>query len=244
MESRVQPKVLLLQARHSEDPMAVHEYRCFVERSGLQAAHVVPYDLCVGPPSLPKVREYDALMVGGSGDYYVSAGNLPEFAGFLDLLREIVQVGHPTFASCFGYQSLVEALGGEVVFDAANTEVGTYLVTLTSAGREDELFGSLPDSFNAQLGHKDRAVAHPQGIPNLASSAASPFQALRVPDKPIWASQFHPELDRAANQDRYRHYLEGYTSHMSAEEVATALERFDDSPESSGLLRRFVELVF
>jgi GMP synthase (glutamine-hydrolysing) len=184
------------------------------------------------------------VRVGGSGDYFVSKGNLPTFDVFLDLLREIVEIGPPTFASCFGYQSFVVALGGEVVFDADNTEVGTYKLILTADGRSDELFGGLPDRFNAQLGHKDRAVSHPDGIPNLASSSASPFQALRIPEKPIWASQFHPELDRVTNADRYRHYLESYAAHMSADEQKEALDRFRDSPDASGLLRRFVELVF
>ena len=239
----MQPTILLLQARHADDPMAAHEWTCFVERTGLSATNVVTHDLLEGPPSVSRVREFDALMVGGSGDYYVSQGNLPAFAGFLQLLREIVRVGHPTFASCFGYQSYVVALGGEVVYDVDNTEVGTYELTLTADGLSDQLFGSLPDRFCAQLGHKDRAVRHPEGIPNLASSAVSPLQALRVPGQPIWASQFHPELDRLTNRERYRHYLESYAAHMSAEEREHALERFQDSPEASGLLRRFVELV-
>ncbi len=239
----MQPKVLLLQARHADDPMAGHELACFADRAGLPADNVRPYDLCDGPPSLTRVREHDAVMVGGSGDFYVSKGDLPAFDTFLDSLRRIVDVGHPTFASCFGYQSLVVALGGEILFDPENTEVGTYELDLTADGRSDELFGSLPNSFNAQLGHKDRAVSHPQGIPNLASSSASPFQALRVPGTPIWASQFHPELDRKTNKDRYRHYLEGYSSHMSDEEREVALDRFRDSPEASGLLRSFVELI-
>lgn len=89
-------------------------------------AHVESYDLCDGPPTLSQVREYDALMVGGSGDFYVSDANLPHFEGFLDLLREIVEIGLPMFASYFGYQRLVEALGGEIIFDPANTEVGTF----------------------------------------------------------------------------------------------------------------------
>jgi GMP synthase (glutamine-hydrolysing) len=238
------PKILLLQARRNDDPMAAHELACFIARCGLPATHVVPHDLCAGPPTLARVREHDALMVGGSGDYYVSRGNLPHFDAFLDLLRTVVETGHPTFASCFGYQSLVEALGGEIIFDAANTEVGTYQLTLTPEGRADDLFGGLPDRFNAQLGRKDRAVALPEGVPNLAASQASPHQALRIPQKPIWASQFHPELDRTSNHERYRHYLDSYATHLSAEERATALERFKDSPEASGLLRRFVELVF
>jgi GMP synthase (glutamine-hydrolysing) len=240
----VQPKILLLQARNAEDPMAAHEHRCFVNQTGLPIGNVVVHDLCGGPPSLAGVRGYDALMVGGSGDYYVSDGNLPHFESFLDLLQEVVAARHPTFASCFGYQSLVAALGGEVFKDVSNTEVGTYVLTLTTDGRADELFGELPDRFNAQLGRKDRAFRHPDGIPNLASSESNPFQALRVPGAPIWATQFHPELDRDTNADRYLHYLEGYAAHMSDEDRANALDRFRDSPETSGLLRRFVELVF
>ena len=223
--------------------MAAHEHRCFVGQTGLPVGNLVVHDLCAGPPSLANVRGYDALMVGGSGDYYVSDGNLPHFESFLGLLREVVAAGHPTFASCFGYQSIVEALGGEILKDVSNTEVGTYVLTLTNDGRADELFGLLPDRFNAQLGRKDRAVRHPDGIPNLASSEACPFQALRIRGAPIWATQFHPELDRATNADRYLHYLEGYAAHMSDEDKSNALDRFRDSPETSGLLRRFVELV-
>ncbi len=129
-------------------------------------------------------------------------------------------------------------LRGQIIFDPATTEFGTFELELTDEGRSDELFGRLPLTFIAQMGHKDRAVAHPPGIP------ASPFQALRVLDTPIWGSQFHPELDCTANEDRYRHYLEGYAPHRSAEEQAAALERFHDSLEASGLLRRLVELGF
>lgn len=239
----MQPKILLLQARKADDPMAAHEHGCFVDQTGVPADNVVVHDLCGGPPSLAELRGYDALMVGGSGDYYVSDGNLPRFKAFLDFLREVVAAGHPTFASCFGYQSLVAALGGEIRKDVAGTEVGTYVLTLTADGRSDELFSDLPGRFNAQLGRKDRAVRLPEGIPNLASSEACPFQALRIRGAPIWATQFHPELDRATNADRYLHYLEGYATHMSDDDRANALDRFRDSPETSRLLRRFIELV-
>jgi GMP synthase (glutamine-hydrolysing) len=239
----VQPRALLLQARDADDPMAGHEHRCFTERIGLPADRVVVHDVCGGPPTLARVRSHDVLMIGGAGDYYVSHGNLPHHGAFFDLIHEVIAVGHPTFGSCFGYQCLVSALGGEIVFDPDTTEVGTYPLCLTDEGRADDLFGGLPERFNAQLGRKDRAVRHPEGVPNLATSAASPFQALRIPGKPIWATQFHPELDRVTNADRYRHYLDGYASHMSDEEKAASLERFADSHEASGLLRRFLELV-
>lgn len=237
-------RLLLLQARAASDPMRAHEHKCFVRHTGLPRANIVCHDLSDGPPTLAHVRRHDALTVGGSGDYYVSKGNLPHFERLLDLLRDVVEVGHPTFASCFGYQSFVLGLGGDIVHDPANTEVGTYRVSLTADGREDPLFGSLPRRFWAQLGHKDRATRHPDGTLNLASSVASPFQALRIPTKPIWASQFHPELDRKSNLERLHHYLDGYAAHMDADERAAAFRRFRDSPEASSLLRRFLRLVF
>jgi len=138
----------------------------------------------------------------------------------------------------------VEEYGGEIIHDPANTEVGTYELTLSEEGRNDALFSMLPLRFMAQMGHKDRAARTMNGIPNLASSERSPMQALRIVDKPIWATQFHPELDRETNLDRYHHYLEGYAPLMSAEERSEALTRFKDSPETSKLLPRFLELVF
>jgi len=237
-------KVLLLQARDADDPMAAHEHQCFVDRTGLAAENIVVHDLCNGPPRSERVRAFDAVMVGGAGDYYVSKQNLPQFDAFLDLLREIIAVGHPSFVSCFGYQCLVFALGGEVVFDPDNTEVGTFELTLSPAAREDPLFGDLPEEFLAQMGHKDRAVRHPDGIPNFASSQRCPLHALRIPGQPIWATQFHPELDRKTNRDRFRHYLEGYATHMSPEQQQASLDGFRESPEASDLLRKFLKLVF
>ena len=183
-------------------------------------------------------------MVGGSGDFYVSRGDLPYQQQLFDFLRELAAVGHPTFASCFGFQCLVSALGGEIVHDAGNTEVGTYPVELTAEGKADPLFGDLPPRFAAQLGRKDRAQSLPAVARNLARSDRSPFQAFRLPGRPIWATQFHPELDRERNLGRYRHYLDGYAAAMSEEEREAAFERFRESPETERLLPAFLQLVF
>jgi len=240
----VQPKTLLMQARNADDPMAAHEHRCFVDQTGLPAGNVVVQDLCAGPPSLAEVRGYDALMVGGSGDYYVSKRNLPAFDEQLEVLAEVVNAGHPTFASCFGFQLLTVALGGEIEYDPSSTEVGTYELQLTAAGAADTLLGSLPPRFMAQLGRKDRAARLPDGVSNLASSERSPHQAFRVPGQPVWATQFHPELDARTNKDRFMRYLDGYSLHMSPEEKREALSRFHESPETAALLPAFLRLIF
>lgn len=237
-------KILLLQARHTRDQARQEEVVSFAEQSGLETENFVPFDLLTGVPSLADVRRHDALMVGGSGDYYVSKGNLPDFPAVLDLLEEVVTTGHPTYASCFGFQLIVHALGGRIIYDPEEMEVGTFELRLTADGREDELFSVLPPVFMAQLGHKDRATLLPDGALNLASSKRSPYQALRVPGKPIWASQFHPELTGVENKRRFHRYLDGYSATMSTQELKATLDRFADSPETDTLLRHFLNLVF
>ncbi len=224
--------------------MERHEYNCFLGQLAIERDALTPHSLLDGPPPKALIARHDAVLVGGSGDYYVSKGDLPHFESWLDFLRDTVDRGHPTFASCFGYQSLVWALGGDVIHDPANTEVGTFVLELTDDGTADPLIGSLPRVFTAQMGHKDRATRHPSHLANLANSELSPFQALRIPNQPIWATQFHPELDRRTNSERFNHYADMYAQTMSDAERQAAQEGFGESVEASSLLRRFVDLVF
>jgi GMP synthase (glutamine-hydrolysing) len=222
--------------------MREHEHRCFAARTELPAESIVCHDLCAASPTLAQVRRHDVLMIGGSGDFYVSKRNLPHFEALLELLRQVADMGHPTFMSCFGFGCVVVALGGEMVYDEASAEVGTYEVLLNDDGRSDPLFGELPPRFNAQMGHKDKAVRVPPGLTNLATSERCRYHVLRVVDKPIWATQFHPELDREANLDRFRRYLADYGPD-DPEKCAAAMEGFKVSAEASTILRRFLDFV-
>ena len=123
-------------------------------------------------------------------------------------------------------------------------EVGTYELNLTETGVVDELFCQLPGSFRAQLGHKDRVESLPAATVNLASSENAHYQALRVPGKPIWATQFHPELTGDENLKRFNIYREGYMAMMGPAEMERVLARFGDSPETEDLIPKFLELVF
>lgn len=237
-------RLLLLQAREADDPMRDHERECFVDRLGLRHDQVHTHNLVTHELRYSEVKRYDALLMGGSGEFLVSKGDQPNFEPLLDLLREIVDEGHPMFATCYGFQAMVHAVGGRVIHDPEQVEVGTFDLQLTEAGRRDELLGELPPQFKAQQGHKDRAEHLPPNLLHLAYSERCPHQALRVKDKPIWAVQFHPELDEHGNRSRYVHYLEHYAPHLTPEEVERELECFDHSPEASSLLSRFLRLVF
>jgi GMP synthase (glutamine-hydrolysing) len=234
-------KVLLLQARRPDDPMMAHEQECFAGASGLGRDGFEFVNVVDGVPTMTLVSRHDALMVGGAGHFNVSEPVDGFFEPLTDLLLRVVDEGFPTFASCFGFQLLVHALGGRVEYDPDRAEVGSFEVRLTEAGADDEIFSTLPERFTAQMGHKDRAVEMPADVPNLASSERSPLQALRIPGKPIWATQFHPELDQRTNRDRYLAYIERYDPQRLGEGASgfTALP----SPETSTLLPLFLEAV-
>jgi GMP synthase (glutamine-hydrolysing) len=236
-------KVLLLQARYADDPAKQEEVDSFQKVAGLDEGSITSHDLLLGAPPIKTLDDFDALMVGGSGDFYLTQGDLPHQQSTLEFLRMTVEIGHPVFASCFGYQCLVLALGGELVFDPETAEVGTYDLHLTEAGRSDDIFSQLPASFPAQLGHKDRTLRPPVATDNLCYSKDCAHQALRVHDRLVWATQFHPELDRATNYGRFLRYMDGYSEYLSPEEQDRAHLRFRETPETLGLLPLFVERV-
>jgi len=236
-------EVLLLQARQQSDPIRDEERQSFARYAGLDLQQVVSHDLLSGPPTLEKVRRYDAMMIGGSGEFYVSKQHLPGQEPLARLLVEVVEAGHPTFASCFGFHLMVEALGGEIIHDPLNVEVGTHTVELLPDAADDPLLSTLPQTFAAQMGRKDRAARLPEGTVNLAQTPQCPLQAFRIPGQLIWATQFHPELDEETNRARYLRYLEGYAEHMDEGERERALASFRPSPETKPLLKRFVDLV-
>lgn len=237
-------KILLLQARDQSDLVREEERRSFARKSGLEVEQIETYDLLAGPPKKARLKCFDAIMVGGSGDFSLSDRSLPHIGANLEFVADVAETGFPLYASCFGFQMLVEALGGSIVYDLDRMEVGTYEMTLTETGEADELMGVLPKVFPAQLGHKDCAERLPPGVIHLASSRLNRFQAFRIPGQPIWATQFHPELDALTNRQRFEHYLDGYSEVLSAEERNEALRRFRDSPETEALLPQFLHVVF
>ncbi len=234
-------RFLLLQAREAGDPAADHEVRCFADALQVPLGAVVPWDLLRGAPDAAALDGVDALLVGGSGAFSV-LDDLPWLHRFMDFLEETsVHRRFPTFASCFGFQALVVAGGGEVVRDPEHAELGTFDILLTEQGRTDALLGPLAPSFPAQLGHKDRASRLPADCVPLAFSERCPYQCFKVVDAPVIATQFHPELDRDAEAFRCRTYAAMYADAGVAAEMQRVIDGLRESPEATALMRRWVE---
>jgi GMP synthase (glutamine-hydrolysing) len=135
---------------------------------------------------------------------------------------------------------MAKALGGEVVTDPRRAEVGSVLVTVTKSGRKDEIFRNAGEQFLAQMGHQDVVTRLPDNAILLASSRLVANQAFRLRNKPIYATQFHPELDLQGLIER----VETYPQYV--EKIAgVTIEEFErdhcqSTPVAEQLLRDFV----
>ena len=235
-------RYLLLQVRREDDPMRGHEVRCFARALGCSIDQIRVFDLLSGVPTPRQLDQVDMALLGGSGDYSVAEGG-PWLHRALETMRELVAFSKPTFASCWGFQAMARALGGEVVTDLSRAEVGTIFVSTTAAGQQDPIFGPLGKRFPAQMGHQDIVDRLPEGAVLLASSERVENQAFRLRDKPIYCTQFHSELGRDDLLQRvqaYPQYIERIVGIPFDEFVALCYE----SPETDSLLRRFVDYVF
>ena len=124
---------LLLQVRNCDDPMRQQEVDCFARAFQCDPCQILVHDLLAGAPTLSQLDAVDMVVLGGSGDYSVAEGGdwLPPV---LEAMRELFDLSKPTFASCWGFQALAKALGGEVVTDLRRAELGTVEVFLTDQG--------------------------------------------------------------------------------------------------------------
>lgn len=233
------PRALLVSLREPTDAMAHHERGCFAEAAGLPVGHIVVHPMIDGPLTQSHLHNIDAVFFGGSGAFSV-LDDVPWIHAGRDALRRVVDARRPAWASCFGFQGLALALGGEVVRDDARQELGSTWLHLTDAGRADPLTGALPASFWGQEGHHDHVTRLPEGVLRLATGEVSPEQAFRVDGAPFWASQFHPELTVARTVDRFiyyrTHYFQGDPA--AADALQAQLEAGEDTPGVRDLLRR------
>ena len=217
--------------------MAAHEQRCFAMSAQIPPDHVDMHYMSKGALETHHLRGYDAVFFGGSGAYSV-LDPVPWIQEGIVALQRVVDARVPAWASCFGFQGLAVAMGGAVRRDDAATEMGSTQLTLTEAGQQDPLMGTLPNPFWAQEGHHDRVVTVPEGVVELARSERCPEQAFKVVGAPFWASQFHPELDAARTKDRFVYYRTHYFTGDDAEADAQLrlIESGITTPEVNHLL--------
>ncbi len=235
-------KTLLLQIR-DDAVTEQEELDEFIRFSGLQPEQIEVLNVFATPQFDPSLLSgYDALFVGGSSDASVTQ---PEKYPFVEPSKQLIydywQRGTPVFASCFGFQLAVEAMGGKVIVDPAQMEIGILPMRLTSAAFCDRLFQDVPDTFWAVVGHKERALTLPSSAILLASTEKCLYHAFRMAGKPFYAFQFHPEVDAADFFARIHRYCDRYLDDPS--NLKKMLGEPRDTAIANSLIRKFVERI-
>jgi GMP synthase (glutamine-hydrolysing) len=241
-KQRSQLKILLLQIR-DDRVTCLEELAEFARFSRLDIAQFGVLNTFETSEFEPTCIEgYDALFVGGSSDASVTQ---PEKYPFVEdakrLLVHCLKAEIPVFASCFGFQAAVEALGGRVVVDKPKMEIGTFPLQLTEAAAEDILFHDVPDGFWAVCGHKERATSLPPDAVLLAASELCPYHAFKIANQPFYGFQFHPEVDPLDLAARITRYQSRYLD--SADMLTELLKDLQDTTIANQLIEKFVDRI-
>jgi len=196
---------LLLQARKHNDPMIKHEQVCFQKSLNCSPSNIKSIDIIREKISEKDFQKVNAVIIGGSGDFSIAKGG--EWINkVLDIMNYLYENSKITFASCWGFQAMAKARGGEVIHDIKRAELGTIKVFLTQEGKKDIVFRHLPDVFLTQMGHEDIVEKLPSESTLLASSKKVKNEAFRFNEKPIYCTQFHPELNKIDLKKRMQTY--------------------------------------
>jgi GMP synthase (glutamine-hydrolysing) len=234
-------KLLLLQIRQ-EPRVREEEHRSFCTYAGLAPAQLAIHNVFdQGDFDASILAGCDALLVGGASEASVlEPERYPFVPASIRLMQHCMEKDVPVFASCFGFQLAVLALGGEIVRDERDFEIGSVPISLTPAAGDDVLFRGVPDGFHAVAVHRERAPASPRGVTPLAYTDQC-LHAFKVHQRRFWAFQFHPEVDRATLVERLTIFQAEYTDDSGHLEqvLASAVE----TPHSNNLVSHFVDRV-
>jgi GMP synthase (glutamine-hydrolysing) len=136
------------------------------------------------------------ILSGGPSSVYAEGAPRTDAALF--------DAGVPVFGICYGFQSMTQALGGEVAH-TGESEFGRTALTVTDPG---VLLRGLPAAQQVWMSHGDAVTVPPPGFLVTAASAGAPVAAFEDVARGLAGVQFHPEvLHTSHGQEMLRHFL-------------------------------------
>jgi GMP synthase (glutamine-hydrolysing) len=145
-------------------------------------------DTKIVPNTTPfdEIKDVDGLVLSGGSPSVASdkdaMGNNGEYLDKADF---------PILGICAGMQFTCEYFGGKLG-PAANPEFSHVDLKIDD---HDDIFRNIPSEITAWASHNDEVKVVPDGFKITAHSPTCPVEAVRCLKRPIYAVQFHPEVE-------------------------------------------------
>ncbi len=152
----------------------------------------------------------------------------------------IWELGIPILGICYGMQLVCDHFGGKAQ-RVSKQEYGYAELDITG---EHPLFAGMDAKQQVWMSHGDSIVELPEGLMALASTSSTPFAALAHQSLPVFALQFHPEVEHSTNgKTILRNFLVGIAGmkddwtpgHFISEAVAKIKQQVGDKRVILGL---------
>ncbi|SVD84878.1 uncharacterized protein METZ01_LOCUS437732, partial [marine metagenome] len=107
--------------------------------------------------------------------------------------KKIINSGAPILAICYGQQSLVKLLGGEVV-SSGKSEFGRAKVRIKQTCMLTKNVWQIENEYQVWMSHGDSISKIPDGFFVVAETKDTPFALIANEEKKYYGVQFHPEV--------------------------------------------------
>ncbi len=129
-------------------------------------------------------REPAALILSGGPSSVYADGAPP-------LDPALLEAGVPVFGICYGFQAMVNALGGEVEHTGLR-EYGATMAAITDT--DSTLFNGQPGEQSVWMSHGDSASQPPPGLQVTARTPGAQVAAIEDDERALYGVQWHPEV--------------------------------------------------
>jgi GMP synthase (glutamine-hydrolysing) len=215
-------------------------YGCYAQQiscaAGLCRSEIEAVTVYEGEP-LGSPADYRAVFITGSPAMVTDKEDWSERTA--EWIRDAAEQDTPMFGICYGHQLLTHAFGGEVGYNPAGRAAGTMHVETYECCRQDELLAVLPSRFPAHMLHMQSVLRPPSDAIVMARSPMDPHHVIKHKHN-VYSTQFHPEFSPAFVRAHLNYYADVYRG--CGIDAQALCQQVSETPQSAGLLRRFLEL--
>lgn len=200
--------------------------------------HPVSRTLLFAGESLPRLAEFDWLLVMGGPMNVYDDGLFPWLAAERAFIRDAIGAGKTVVGICLGAQLIADAIGGRVVKNR-HREIGWHPVFMTDAARVSPVLSFLPETPIVFQWHGDAFVSLPDGATILARGEACANQAFRYGER-VFGFQFHLEYAREHIEALIRHCPEDLRPGTFVQDAESMLARPERVDRGNAWMRSFL----